>query len=154
MSELREKMAKLGLFFPETTPPLGAYVPALRTDRYIITSGQLPMEKGELKFQGTVGTDLDVEEGYEAAKLCVLNCLSAVNSIVGNLEKVEKIIRLTGYIACREDFTEHSKVMNGASDLLVALFGEDGRHTRSVVGVRNLPLGAPVEVELTATLRK
>jgi len=154
VSEISEKLAKLGLSLPSAITPFGAYVPAVRVEKYIFTSGQLPFEAEELRFRGKVGSELTVDQGYEAAKLCALNCLAAVNFLAGDLEKVEKIVRLQGYIACTPDFTEHSNVINGASDLLVALFGEDGRHARSVIGVYTLPMNAAVEVKLVATLRQ
>lgn len=146
--QIRERLASLGLTLPPPPQPRGAYVPALRVGEFVLTSGQLPLVGGELRYRGKLGVDLTTEEGYEAAKLCVLNCLSAIEGVLGTLDAVESVVRLVGFIASGEGFTEQAQVLNGASELLLALFGERGRHVRSAVGVRELPLGAPVEVEL------
>lgn len=146
--QIRERLASLGLALPPPPQPRGTYVPALRIGEFVLTSGQLPLIGGELRYRGKLGVDLTTEEGYEAAKLCVLNCLSAIEGILGTLDAVESVVRLVGFVASGEGFTEQAQVLNGASELLLALFGERGRHVRSAVGVRELPLGAPVEIEL------
>lgn len=150
---IRERLAELGYVLPPPPRPVGAYVPGLLVGDFVWTSGQLPFWQGELRYRGRLGEELTVDEGYEAAKLCVLNCLSVVEDIVGTLEEIEQVVKLTGFVASGEGFTEQPRVLNGASDLLLALFGERGKHVRSAVGVQGLPLGAPVEVELVVKVR-
>ena len=148
-----EKIKSLGLTVPPAPQPVAAYVPAVKSGSYIYTSGQLPMVAGELKYIGKLGQELSVEEGYEAAKICALNCLGAVKSIIGSLDEVIKIVKLTGFVNSSEGFAAQPKVINGASDLLGEIFGEKGRHARSAVGVSELPLGAAVEIEMIIEVR-
>lgn len=150
---VRERLSELGLVLPLSPKPVGAYVPGLLVGEFVWTSGQLPFQEGELRYQGKLGVDLTVEEGYQAAQLCVLHCLGVVEHVVGTLDAVEQIIKLTGFVASGEGFTKQSQVLNGASELLHALFGERGKHVRSAVGVWELPLGAPVEVELIVKVK-
>lgn len=151
--EVRERLAQLGLELPPPPQPRGAYVSGLCVGEFIWTSGQLPLVAGELRYRGKLGVHLGVAEGYEAARLCVLNCLSVVEHVAGTLDAVEQIVRLVGFVASGEGFTEQAQVLNGASELLLALFGERGKHVRCAVGVQELPLGAPVEVELLVRVR-
>jgi enamine deaminase RidA (YjgF/YER057c/UK114 family) len=146
--EIRKRLLELGLELPPCPQPVGAYVPGILAGGLLWTSGQLPLFKGELQYRGKLGQDLSVEEGYRAARLCALNCLSVVEAMLGTLDRVARIVRVGGFVASGEGFTEQSKVLNGASELLHALFGEKGKHVRSAVGVKELPLGAPVEIEL------
>ena len=148
-----EKIKSLGLTIPPAPQPVAAYVPAVKSGSYIYTSGQLPMVAGELKYIGKLGQELSVEEGYEAAKICALNCLGAVKSITGSLDEVIKIVKLTGFVNSSQGFTGQPKVINGASDILGEIFGEKGRHARSAVGVKELPLGAAVEIEMIIEVR-
>ena len=148
-----EKIKSLGLTIPPAPQPVAAYVPAVKSGSYIYTSGQLPMVAGELKYIGKLGQELSVEEGYEAAKICALNCLGAVKSIIGTLDEIIKIVKLTGFVNSSEGFTAQPRVINGASDLLGEIFGEKGRHARSAVGVKELPLGAAVELEMIIEVR-
>ncbi|MEN3184738.1 MAG: RidA family protein [Atribacterota bacterium] len=151
--EVRKRLTQLGLELPPPPQPRGAYVPGLRIGEFIWTSGQLPSVGGELRYKGKLGVHLGVAEGYEAAKLCVLNCLSVVEYIAGTLDTVEQVVRLVGFVASGEGFTEQAQVLNGASELLLDLFGEKGKHVRCAVGVQELPLGAPVEIELLVRVR-
>jgi enamine deaminase RidA (YjgF/YER057c/UK114 family) len=115
----------------------------------VFTSGQLPMVKGELLMTGHLGVDVDIEAAAACARVCALNAIAAVKSVVGDLSRVVRIVKVSGFVASAPNFTQQSAVMNGASDLIISIFGESGRHARTSIGVAVLPLGAPVEVELT-----
>lgn len=141
------KLAELGLSLPEVVPPVASYVPAVQSGKHVYVSGQLPMADGKLLATGKVGAGVSAEQAKDLAARCALNALAAVDSLVG-LENVVKIVKVTGFVASAEGFTGQPGVINGASDLLGAVFGEAGRHARSAVGVAELPLDAPVEVEI------
>ena len=143
----RERLAALGLELPAVVPPVGAYVPAVRTGDLVFTSGQLPLRGGELGAVGKVGAQVDPERARELARLCALNALAAVDALVG-LDRVVRIVKVVGFVASTPDFTGHPGVVNGASELLGQVFGDAGQHARSAVGVAALPLDAPVEVEV------
>jgi len=143
-----EKLKAMGLAVPAAPPPVAAYVPAVRSGDHIYTSGQLPFVEGALKFKGKLGRELEVAQGYEAARICALNCLGAIKAVTGDLGRIERVIKVTGFVNSACGFEEQPAVLNGASLLLLELFGEAGRHSRSAVGVAELPLGAPVEVEM------
>lgn len=148
-----EKIKELGYEFPKAPKPIGAYIPALRVGNIIYTSGMLPMENGKLAYTKEIdGVFHTIEDGYNAAKLCVLNGLAAINEII-SLDNIERVIKVTGYVNSAKAFTEQPKVINGASDLLVEIFGESGRHVRAAVGVSELPLGASVEVDFIVQIR-
>jgi enamine deaminase RidA (YjgF/YER057c/UK114 family) len=144
-----DRLVELGLKLPEVVPPVAAYVPAVQSGNYVYVSGQLPMADGKLLATGKVGADVEPELAKQLAARCALNALAAIDALVG-LEKVVKIVKLTGFVASAEGFTGQPGVINGASELFGAVFGEAGRHARSAVGVGELPLGAPVEVEVIA----
>ena len=150
---VEEKIKELGFEIPEAPKPLAAYVPALATNDFVFTAGQLPSVKGELKYKGKVGQDLTEEEGRKAAEICALNCLGAIKGITGSLDKIDRIIKLTVFVNSAEGFTGQPKVANGASELIGKIFGDNGRHARSAVGVNELPLDAPVEVEMIVKLK-
>ena len=143
------RLAELGLTLPKVVPPLAAYVPAVQSGNYVYVSGQLPMVDGKLPYVGKVGGDVSVEQGAQLARTCALNALAAIDSLVG-LGQIVKIVKLTGFVASAEGFTGQPAVINGASELFGEVLGELGRHARSAVGVAELPLGAPVEVEVIA----
>jgi enamine deaminase RidA (YjgF/YER057c/UK114 family) len=147
MSEVRERLASLGITLPSVVPPLAAYVPALRSGSFVFTAGQLPMAAGELIAVGRVGAEVDEAVAVACARQCALNALAAVDAEVG-LEQVRRVVKVVGFVACTPEFTGHPAVVNGASTLLGEVFGDAGRHARSAVGVVSLPMGAPVEVEL------
>ncbi|MCX7001362.1 MAG: RidA family protein [Candidatus Sumerlaeota bacterium] len=147
------RLKELGVVLPEVAAPVAAYIQAVQVDKLVYTSGQIPFVKGQLIYKGVVGKDLTLEEGYEAARVCVLNALAAVKSLAGSIDNIERIIRLTGYVNSVDGFTDQPKVMNGASEILLQIFGEEGRHARSAIGVNTLPLGAAVEVELIVKLK-
>ncbi len=142
------KLKTLGLALPSPPETVANYVPAVRTGELLITSGILPMRDGRLAFTGKLGEGLSVEQGREAARLSLLNALSVVKQALGDLEKVARVVKLTGYIASAAGFIQQPSVLNGASDLLVAIFGDAGRHARAAIGASELPLGAPIEIEL------
>ncbi|TYB34642.1 RidA family protein [Micromonospora sp. AP08] len=141
------KLAELGLTLPEVTAPLASYVPAVQSGQHVYVSGQLPLAEGKLLATGKVGNGVSAEQAKDLAQRCALNALAAVDSLVG-LENVVKIVKLTGFVASAPGFTGQPGVVNGASELFGAVFGEAGRHARSAVGVAELPLDAPVEVEV------
>lgn len=148
-----ERLAALGLELPAVAPPQAAYLPALRTGNYVYTAGQLPMVDGKLMMTGKVGADVGAEEAAGLARVCALNALAAVVSVTGRLSAVQRIVKVTGFVASAPDFTGQAQVINGASQLLQDVFGEAGRHARSAVGMAVLPLDSPVEVELIAEVQ-
>lgn len=146
-----ERLRELGLTLPSVATPAGAYVPARRSGSLVFTAGQVPFVDGVLAATGKVGADITPEQGYELARTCTLNALAAVDDLVG-LDAVAGVVKVVGFVASAPGFTGQPGVINGASELLGAVFGEAGRHARSAVGVAELPLGAPVEVELVVEL--
>jgi enamine deaminase RidA (YjgF/YER057c/UK114 family) len=150
--EVRDRLKELGYELPSVPNPAGSYVPATSTGSLLFTAGQLPFKQGQLRHTGKVGRDVSVEEAKEAALLCILNALAAVESEAGSLEGVRRVLKVTGYVASASGFTRQPEVINGASDFLGEVFGERGAHARSAVGVAELPLDAPVEVELIVEL--
>jgi enamine deaminase RidA (YjgF/YER057c/UK114 family) len=144
------RLAALGLTLPKVTPPLAAYLPAVRTGPYVYTAGQLPIVDGQLLATGKVGAGVSVAEASALARTCALNALAAVASVTGGLSAVRRIVKVVGFVASAPDFTEQAQVINGASELLIEVFGEAGRHARSAVGMAVLPRDTPVEVELIA----
>lgn len=147
-----EKLKELGIEIPEPPKPLAAYVPAVQVDNFIYTSGQIPFVSGELKYKGKIGKDLSIEEGYEAAKVCIINCLSVIKGQIGSLDNIEQVIKVTGYVNSAPGFTDQPKVINGASELLGEIFGEAGLHARAAVGVNELPIDSAVEIEMIAKI--
>jgi enamine deaminase RidA (YjgF/YER057c/UK114 family) len=147
------RLAALGLTLPPVTAPVAAYVPALRTGSYIYVSGQLPMTDGKLPATGKVGGDVSVEDAAAMARTCALNALAAAASVAGGLQGIRRIVKVVGFVASAPGFSSQAQVINGASEFLIEVFGEDGRHARSAIGVAELPLGTPVEVELIAEVR-
>jgi enamine deaminase RidA (YjgF/YER057c/UK114 family) len=146
------RLAELGLTLPEVVPPLAAYQPAVRSGVYVYTSGQLPMVDGKLAATGKVGAEVSPEQAKELAAVCALNALAAVRSVAGDLDRVARVVKVTGFVASAPDFTGQPGVVNGASELLGQVLGDKGVHARSAVGVAVLPLDAPVEVELQVEL--
>ncbi len=152
MSQVESRLAELGLCLPSPPPPAGSYVPVVISGSLAFTSGQLPVQEGVLQVKGKIGRDVSLEQGAELARICVLNALAALRQVLGDLDRVRQVVKLTGFVASAPGFTEQPKVVNGASDLLIRVFGERGRHARSAVGVAELPLCAPVEIELTVEI--
>ncbi|MFQ5789572.1 MAG: RidA family protein [Acidobacteriota bacterium] len=147
------RLQQLGIQLPPVAKPVAAYVPAIRQGHWVFTSGQIPFVEGKLKYAGVVGADVSEEEAYDAARVCCLNALAAVQSVAGNLDKIENIVRVIGFVASAPGFTNQAKVMNGASELLAEIFGDAGKHARSAIGTSVLPLNAPVEVEMIVRLK-
>jgi enamine deaminase RidA (YjgF/YER057c/UK114 family) len=148
-----ERLAALGLSLPEVVLPLAAYVPAVRSGSMVYTAGQLPVVEGRLLATGKVGAEVGAVEASALARTCALNALAAAASVAGGLSGIRRIVKVTGFVASAPDFTGQPQVVNGASELLLEVFGEAGRHARSAVGTAVLPLDAPVEVELIVEVR-
>ncbi|GAB7031984.1 RidA family protein [Streptomyces sp. NPDC021749] len=148
MSAAEDKIAELGLKLPDVVPPLAVYQPAVRSGSYVFSSGQLPMVGGALPATGKVGAEVSPEQAKELAATCALNALAAVKSVIGDLDKIRRVVKVVGFVASAPDFTGQPGVLNGASELLGEILGDKGVHARSAVGVAVLPLDAPVEVEI------
>jgi enamine deaminase RidA (YjgF/YER057c/UK114 family) len=142
------RLREPGFELPEVPDPAGAYVPAAQAGDFVFTAGQLPFEAGALNLRGKVGDSVDTDEAREAARLCALNALAAVAALTGSLNAISRIVKVTGFVASAPGFNAQPEVLNGASEFLGEVFGEAGLHARSAVGVAELPLDAPVEVEL------
>ncbi|KGA20901.1 LysR family transcriptional regulator [freshwater metagenome] len=148
-SKTETKIKELGFNLPEIVNPIASYVPAKQVGNLIFTSGQLPMVKGELISTGLLGKEIEIEEGIRAAQVCTLNGLAAIKGLIGDLDQIKQIVRVVGYVASNPNFSQQPAVVNGASNLLLEIFGEAGKHARSAVGMVALPLNASVEIELT-----
>ena len=149
MGEIELKIKKLALTLPEAPKPVAAYIPAKQTGNLVFTAGQLPMVNGELISKGLLGQDVEIDEANKAARICTLNALAAIKGVIGDLDRIKQIVRVVGYVASVPTFTQQPAVVNGASELLLEIFGENGKHARSAVGMAVLPLNASVEIELT-----
>jgi enamine deaminase RidA (YjgF/YER057c/UK114 family) len=147
-----DRIAELGLDLPPAPQALASYVPVVVAKGFAFVSGQVPLSEGKLMWSGKLGAELDVETGAEAARRCALQALAALRGELGSLDRVRRIVKVTVWVASAHGFKDQPKVANGASDLLVEVFGEAGRHARAAVGAPELPLGAPVEVELIAEI--
>ena len=143
-----QKLQSLGIELPPAPRPVGAYVPAVRTGNLIFTAGQIPFRQGQLAAQGKVPAEVSLEDARVAARLCVLNALAAIVGLTGSLDAVRQVVRLNVFVSSSAGFTDQAKVANGASELLAEVFGDAGRHTRCALGAAELPLGAPVELDL------
>lgn len=148
-----DKLKELGCPLPPAPAPVGSYVPFIRVGSLVMTSGQLPLRDGKLACTGKVGGNLSIEQGVEAARVAVVNALSQLAAAAGGLSNVRQVVRLGVFVNSADGFTDQPKVANGASDLLASVFGDAGRHVRTAVGASELPLNAPVEIELTAELK-
>ena len=153
MSSAAERLAALGLTLPPVTPPVAAYVPAVRTGAYVYVSGQVPVVDGKLAGTGKVGGEVSAEDAARMARTCALNAVAAAAAVAGGLDAISRIVKVVGFVASAPGFNGQPQVINGASELLIEVFGEAGRHARSAIGVAELPLDAPVEVELIAEVR-
>jgi enamine deaminase RidA (YjgF/YER057c/UK114 family) len=149
-----ERLAELGLTLPPVAAPVAAYVPAVRTGNYVYTSGQLPFVDGKLQGTGKVGEGVSVDEATGLARTCALNALAAVASVAGGLDAITRIVKVTCFVSSAPAFTGQAQVANGASEFLIAVLGDAGRHARSAVGMSVLPLDSPVEVELIAEVHQ
>ena len=150
---IKEKLSALGLTLPTAAAPVAAYVPAVKSGNLVFTAGQLPVVDGKLVNEGKVGSDVTVEDAKELAQLCALNALAAI-SLVAELDQIERVVRVGGFVNCSPGFTAIPGVVNGASELLIKVFGDvNGKHARTAVGVAELPLNAPVEIEMVVQLK-
>jgi len=150
---VREKLSELGLTLPTAAAPVAAYVPAVKSGNLVFTAGQLPVVDGKLIKEGKVGREVIAEDAKELAQICALNALAAI-SLVADLDQVERVVRVGGFVNCAPGFTAIPGVVNGASELLIRVFGDiNGKHARTAVGVAELPLNAPVEIELIVQLK-
>lgn len=144
---IRERLQAVGVELPEPPQPVASYVPAVRTGNLVFSSGQVPSHQGMLRFRGSVPVDISEKDARDAARIAALNALAAI-ATVADLDTITRVVRLTGYVASSEGFTNQPAVINGASDLLLEVFGDAGQHSRTSVGVYQLPLGVPVEIDL------
>ena len=150
---IQAKLAELGLTLPEAALPVAAYVPAVRTGNLVFTAGQLPLVDGKIPFVGKVGSDVTPEQAKDMAQVCAINALAAI-SLVADIDQIERIVRVGGFVNGIPGFVAIPAVINGASELLIKLFGEvNGKHARTAIGVAELPLNAPVEVEMVVQLK-
>jgi enamine deaminase RidA (YjgF/YER057c/UK114 family) len=148
MSQIEQKIIDLGFLLPETAKPLAAYIPAVQSGNLVFTSGQLPMISGALAETGKVGGSVSPERAKELATVCALNALAAVKTVIGDLDKIKRVVKVVGFVSSTPEFSGQPAVVNGASEFLGEVFGDKGIHARSAVGVAVLPLDAPVEIEL------
>lgn len=153
MSAVEATLLRLSLPLPDVAAPIAAYVPAVRTGNLVFTSGQLPTIDGTLISTGKVGAEVTVEQAKAAAERAALNGLAAIKQVIGDLDKIVRVVKVVGFVAVDPSFTNHSAVVNGASELLAECFGEAAKHARSSVGMASLPLNAPVEIELIVEVR-
>lgn len=150
---IEENLIALGVVLPAPPASAGSYIPVVITGGLAFVSGQIPIQDGQLKYKGKVGKDLSIEAGQLAAKLCAINGLAQLKHALGSLDRISRFVKVTGYVNCEPSFADQPKVVNGASDFLVQVFGDSGKHARAAVGVSSLPLDSAVEVEFIAELR-
>jgi enamine deaminase RidA (YjgF/YER057c/UK114 family) len=153
LAMIEEKLIALGVVLPAPPASAGSYVPVIVTGSLVFVAGQIPIKDGQLEYKGKVGRDLSIEDGQLAAKLCTINGLAQLKHALGSLDRISRFVKVTGYVNCDPSFTDQPKVVNGASDFLVQVFGDNGRHARAAVGVSSLPLDSAVEVEFITELR-
>jgi len=147
---IEEKIVSLNILLPVPPKPAGSYIPVTRTGNLVFVSGQIPIRDGKVEFKGKVPTDVSIDTAQQAAKLCIINVLAQLKAEIGNLDKVSKIVRVSGFVNSASDFYEQPKIINAASDLLFEIFGEKGKHSRIAVGVASLPLNSTVEIDMIA----
>jgi enamine deaminase RidA (YjgF/YER057c/UK114 family) len=147
-----EKLASLNIILPTPPKPAGSYIPVVKTGNLVFVSGQIPMKDGQVQFKGQVPTSISIEDAQKAAKLCIINVLAQLKSELGTLDKISRIVRVSGFVSSSQEFYEHPKIINAASDLLFEIFGEKGKHARVAVGVASLPLNSAVEIDLIAEI--
>ncbi len=147
---IEQKLASLGIMLPTPPKPAGSYIPVVRTGNLVFVSGQIPVKDGQVQFKGQVPTTISVEDAQKAVKICITNVLAQLKAELGTLDKISRIVRVSGFVNSSPEFYEHPKIINAASDLLFEIFGENGKHTRIAVGVASLPLNSAVEIDLIA----
>ena len=149
---IESKLEELGITLPEAPSAVAAYQPWIQTGNLIFTSGQLPFRDGQIAYEGKLGAELSEDDGYQAARQCALNAIAQLKAACGNLDKIQKVIRIEGYVHCADGFRGHPQVLNGASDLVTEVFGEKGKHTRLALGINEMPLNAAVQLAMTAEI--
>ena len=147
-----EKLVLLNITLPTPPKPAGSYIPVVKTGNLVFVSGQIPMKDGQVQFKGQVPTIISIEDAQKAAKLCIINVLAQLKAELGTLDKISRIVRVSGFVSSSQEFFEHPKIINAASDLLFEIFGEKGKHARVAVGVASLPLNSAVEIDLIAEI--
>jgi len=152
--DYEKKLADLGLSLPKLPPRAGLYLPAVKTGRLVFCSGQGPFADGAMKFVGRVGAELNVEDGAAAARICALNCLAEISSVLGSLNGIRRVVQVRGFVNSAPDFHDQPKVLNGASQLLLDLFGAAGEHARTAIGTSNLPGNIAVEIDMVVEARE
>ena len=152
MEDYEVKLGEIGLSIPQVPPAAGAYVPAVRSGNLVFCSGQGPYKDGSFSYVGQVGNDVSLEEAYDAARIAALNCLAEIRSVTGSLNSISRILQIRGFVNSAPDFHDQPKVVNGASELMLAIFGEAGKHARCALGTSNLPGNIPVEIEMVVEL--
>jgi len=154
MGKIEKKLQGMGIILPDVPKPSASYIPAVQTGKLVYTSGQASKKGGTLIYKGKLGKDLTTEEGYEAARISIINCLAALKDHLGSLDRVTRVVKLLGFVASTPEFDQQPYVINGASDLLIKIFSEKGRHARSAIGTNILPFGTPVEIEMIVEVDK
>lgn len=153
MSKIEDRLNELGFPLPQLAAPAGSYLPAVKSGDLVFTSGQLPFHDGELANPGRLGDNVTVEQAQESARYSVLNALAAAKSVIGDLDKIERVVKVNGFVTSTDDFKQQPEVINGASDFLADIFGEAGQHARSALGTNALPKGTCVEIEFIFRVR-
>jgi len=151
--KIEHKIKELGMILPEAPKPVAEYIPAKKIGNLVFTSGQGPIKDGKFIYVGKIGGEVSLKEGYESAKICAINCLAAIKSVIGSLDKIDEIIKVKGYVNSTSDFYRQPEVVNGASELIVKIFGEKGKHARSALGTSVLPGNIPVELEMIVKVK-
>lgn len=151
--EIENRLKELGLVLPDAIKPVAEYIPAKVVDKLVYCSGQGPIKDGKAVFTGRVGKEVSLQEGYEAAKICAINCLAAIRSVIGSLDEIDEVISLRGFVNSSLDFYKQPDVINGASELIVKIFGEKGKHVRCALGTSVLPGNIPVEIEMVVKIK-
>jgi enamine deaminase RidA (YjgF/YER057c/UK114 family) len=147
---IEEKLSAIGIRLSSPPQPIGSYIPVVQSGNLIFVSGQIPLVNGTLpeKYNGKIPNKVSINDAIEGARQCTINCLEQINKFLGNLERITKFVKITGYVNCDPSFKDHPKVINGASDLLLKIFDEKGKHTRVAVGANSLPLDSVVEIDI------
>ena len=149
---IEERLDELAITLPVPPKPAGSYIPVVKAGNLLFVSGQIPMREGKVIFQGKVPTSISMEDAQKAAKLCIINALAQLKIEIGTLDKISRIVKVSGFVNSSQDFVEQSKIINAASDLLFEIFGDKGKHSRIAVGVASLPLNSAVEIDLIAEI--
>lgn len=152
MTDYEARMQERGLSIPNIPPPAGAYVPAVQSGNLVFCSGQGPYKDGSLAYVGQVGSEVSLEDAYQAARIAGLNCLAEIRSVVGSINRISRVVQIRGFVNSAPDFHDQPKVVNGASELMLEIFGDSGQHARCALGTNNLPGNIPVEIEMVVEI--